>query len=89
MFIQKSLKNYKRTNNHQEKLNNRFNSEYIKKFTNSISRNWEVITPDGKKIIVKNMAEYCRQNNLNKGGMSKSSKTGIKHKGYICQKVGT
>jgi len=76
-----------RTQEHIEKLNNRFTDDYIKKVTNSIARDWEVITPSGTKEIVHNMAEYCRKNGLNRGMMSVAAKKSIKYKGYTCQKV--
>lgn len=87
--ISKSLKNYKRTKEHQNKLNNRFTESYIKKVTNSIARSWKIITPIGDEIIVHNMAEYCRQNNLNRSGMSSLAKHNKPYKGYYCEKVGT
>jgi hypothetical protein len=87
--IKTALKKHKRTDEHQSKLNNRFTKEYIKNVTNSISRNWKIITPEGKTFIIKNMAEFCRKNNLTRSGMSNASKNGVTHKGYKCQKVGT
>jgi hypothetical protein len=86
----KKLKGKKvtRTVEHQKKLNNRFTENYIKNVTNSIARDWEIITPQKEKIVVHNMAEFCRQNKLNRGSMSDAAKKGISHKGYTCKKLG-
>jgi len=80
-------KNVKRTKEHQEKLNNRFTKEYLKKVTDSISRNWIITTPKGENIFVKNLAEYCRKNNLHRGSMSQLAKYNKSYKGYSCKKI--
>ena len=78
-----------RTEEHQDKLNKRFTKEYINKFTNSISKTWEITTPENRIIIVKNMAKFCRDNNLHRGSMSQLAKYGKPYKGFHCKKVGT
>lgn len=85
--IQKALLAHQRTKEHQDKLNNRFTGEYIKKFTNSIARDWKVITPNGEIVQIKNMAEFCKKNNLNRGSMSTAAKTGKPYKGFYCEKI--
>lgn len=77
-----------RTKEHQEKLDNRFNQKYIERVSNSISRDWIVIQPNGTKIIIHNMDKFCKDNGLNKSCMSAVSKGKQKtHKGYFCSKV--
>ena len=53
----------------------------------SKSKNWLIITPDNEKIQIKNLAKYCRENNLHNGHMS-SIAHGKRnhHKGYKCIK---
>lgn len=80
-------KKVNRTKEHQEKLNNRFTEEYLRKVSDSISRKWLIITPDGQEILVKNMADFCRQNNLHRGSMSQLAKYNKPYKGYYCKKV--
>jgi hypothetical protein len=77
-----------RTEEHQSKLNKRFTKDYLRNVTNSISRDWKITTPDNEILIVHNMAEFCRKNNLNRGCMSVSSKNKKPHKGYFCEKLG-
>lgn len=77
----------KRTKEHQDKLNERFSEEYLKKVSNSISRNWIITTPEGKEIFVRNLAEFCRKNNLHRGSMSQLAKYNKPYKGYSCKKV--
>ena len=49
---------------------------------------WEVITPAGKVIVVANMLEYCRNNELNPSAMSAVARGNRGHyKGYKCRKL--
>lgn len=49
---------------------------------------WQVILPTGKEINIKNMREFCKQNNLNPSAMSAIArgKRG-QYKGYRCKKL--
>ena len=85
--MSESAKKHKRTKEHQEKLNNRFTDEYLKRFSNSISRQWLVTFPNGDKKVIKNMAQFCRKNKLSRSGMSRSAKNNIQYKGYYCERV--
>ena len=49
----------------------------------------EITTPENRIIIVKNMAKFCRDNNLHRGSMSQFAKYGKPYKGFHCKKVGT
>lgn len=46
---------------------------------------WNVVQPDGSRIIVHNLAEFCRQNKLSQGNLSAGRKTGKKSKGYFAE----
>ena len=76
-----------RTKIHKDSLNNRFTKEYINKVTNSISRDWRVTYPSGNENIIHNMAEFCRENNLNRGQVSTTAKTGKSYRGFRFQKL--
>jgi hypothetical protein len=50
------------------------------------SKKYIVTLPDGKEIKVRNMAEFCRQNGLNRGNMCSVAKGNLNHyKGYKCR----
>ena len=53
------------------------------KTSNTLSKEWIIITPNGKKFEVKNLHTFCKKNDLNSGNMSRVAK-GIfsHHKGY-------
>ena len=52
----------------------------------SLSKMWIIIFPDGHEEIITNLAEFCRNNNLNKGAMCKVSKNILtNHKKFICK----
>lgn len=53
-----------------------------------LSDEWEVTTPSKEVLIITNMLEYCRQNNLNASSMSAVAR-GKKsnYKGYKCKKL--
>ena len=53
------------------------------------SRNWIVISPEGKRMEINNLSKFCRENNLDSSAMSKVAKGKIqKSKGWKCKKVG-
>jgi hypothetical protein len=72
-----------RSEQHTNNLNKRFTSEYLEKVSNSISRNWKVTFPNGEIHIIRNMAKFCKENDLNKSCMSSTGKS----KGYSCKKI--
>lgn len=53
------------------------------------SKLWLITKPDGTKLTVKNLFNFCKENNLSDSKMSLVS-SGIRkhHKGYICEKIG-
>lgn len=86
----KKLKGRKvfRTIEHQNKLNQRFTKEYLKKVGNSIARDWKITTPAGEILYIHNMSEFCRENNLPKSSMTYSHKTKKPTAtGYLCEKL--
>lgn len=51
------------------------------------SRNWKIIRPDGTVEIVRNLNQYCKDNNLDSGNMSKIASGKQKcYKGYKIKK---
>lgn len=49
---------------------------------------WKIVTPDNKILVITNMLDYCRKNNLNASAMSAVAR-GKKsnYKGYKCKKL--
>ena len=60
--------------------------ESIEKRTKSFcKKTYAIISPDGEKFITKNMSEFCREHNLDKGNMSSVILGKSKHhKGWVC-----
>lgn len=58
------------------------------KISKSKSKNWLIIKPDGTKINITNLNQYCKNNDLSNSKMSLVA-SGIRkhHKGYFCMKV--
>lgn len=51
-----------------------------------ISKTYIITTPSGEVLVIKNLAEYCRENNLNYGSMmavKNPNKPNRTHKGYV------
>jgi hypothetical protein len=48
----------------------------------AIARDWKVIKPNEESILIHNMAQFCRENNLSRAGMSQGGT-----KGYRCEKL--
>jgi len=47
------------------------------------SKNWVVTTPLGKTLFIKNLNQFCRENSLNSGNMSRVAKGTLpQHKGF-------
>ena len=60
------------------------NPKYIENRING----WEVEDPKGMKTVVSNLAEFCRNNNLDDGCMTAVAKGKRKHhKGYKCTRI--
>jgi hypothetical protein len=49
-----------------------------------LSKTWEIITPTGKKLIIKNLKKFAEQNGLDQGNMSRN-----RVKGWKCLKLDT
>ena len=64
--------------------------EHKKNISKGKSKTWLITNPNGDKITVINLHEYCKQNNLNSSKMSVVA-SGLRkhHKGYFCERVGT
>lgn len=60
---------------------------YKKKFRvrNEVAKKFIVTKPDGSTVEIFNMAEFCRQNNLNKSCLHRTIKQPYPHKGYTAQ----
>lgn len=53
-----------------------------------LSDDWEITTPDGNIMLVKNMASFCRKHRLNPSAMSSVARGKRQHyKGYFCKKI--
>jgi len=64
-----------------------YSPEVIKKRSQSRAREWIIITPNNNKIVIKNMSNYCKENNLSCGAMSMvASNKRNHHKGYKVEK---
>ena len=49
---------------------------------------WLIILPTGEEVVIKNMLEFCRQNNLNPSTMSAVARGNrSNYKGYKCRKL--
>lgn len=68
---------------------NKSQREKLKKIGKEIGeQKWEVMLPSGETIIIKNMAKFCLENNLQKSKMTLVSQGERKqHKGYKCRKI--
>lgn len=49
-----------------------------------MARKWKVIDPSGKELIIENLFEFCKKNNLSQPNMSAIARG---HKGWYCQKL--
>ena len=68
----------------------KLSEETKKNMGNAKSKEWLIIFPNGKKEIIKNMRNFCRNNSLDQAALVNVSKGKNKHhKGYSCMKVGT
>jgi hypothetical protein len=81
-------------------LSKKTNKERIKNKThNFLSNNrksvderrchtWEILFPDGKTVVIKNLKSFCKEHNLNQGAMNQVGLGRKKdHKGFTCRKL--
>lgn len=62
--------------------------ELIEKRTKAISKDWIITTPTKENILINNLTEFCRQNNLNKSHMSLvASGKRSHHKGHKVKRI--
>jgi hypothetical protein len=65
-----------------KRLNN--SEEFKLKRKQAKSKIWVFIDPEGKKIMIKNLSKFCRENNLVRASMTRVAKGEMKnHKGWI------
>jgi group I intron endonuclease len=56
-------------------------------YGDKISKEWEIITPNGEKFTIKNLNKFCRENNLNQANMIKVANGTSKYcKNFICSR---
>jgi hypothetical protein len=68
--------------------NKKHTEAHIKHQIESRSLNWQIIYPSGKMKIIKNLNQFCKNNNLNSGAMCQVAKGKLKqHKGFKCEKL--
>lgn len=69
-------------------IDSRANVSQTADIINRLSDTWELITPEGETVVIKNMHEYCRIHKLNPSAMSAVArgKRGSHH-GYRCIKL--
>ena len=53
-----------------------------KKTSQKLSKTWSVISPSGKNLIVNNLRQFCLDNNLDQGNLSRG-----KYKGWKATKI--
>lgn len=86
-------KSYVRDEEHKKNMSSllkgiKKTKEHIEKRIQSVSKKWILIDPFGNKIEIKNLKEFCRNNNLNQSSMGKvANKKQNHHKGWICIKL--
>jgi hypothetical protein len=70
--IQESRKDFKQT-------------DYQKKtLSEKLSKEWSITNPSGNNVIIKNLRQFCKENNLDQGNMSRNMV-----KGWSCIKIDT
>lgn len=59
--------------------------EHKNKISESKAKEWNIIDPNGSQTNIKDLSQYCRNNNLDYSTMIKVAKGKYKHhKGYKC-----
>lgn len=68
-----------------KKANPSHDPEIMKKIVDNKSKLWEIIKPDGERLVIKNLSKFCRENNLMVGNMNSVANGNLKHyKNYKC-----
>ena len=58
------------------------------KISNTLSKEWIIIYPNGKEVLIKNLTKFCKENNLFQSNMIKVSQgKQSHHKGFTCRPV--
>ena len=62
--------------------------KHKKESKDKLSKQWEIVFPNGNKKVIINLNDFCKTNNLDQGAMWRTS-TGRQnsHKGYKCRSV--
>jgi hypothetical protein len=82
-----NTKEYKQKHQQASKISSNKEENKLKR-ANSIARKYMVTDPNGVSFTIKNMAKFCRENNLSKQNMNKVSKgTRVHHMGWKCYKL--
>lgn len=79
------MKGKKKSVEHQTHWNESFRKR--SKINPVASRKWDVLLPTGERCIVSNIAQFCRENALNKSSVSMAAKNGKSYKGYRFTKL--
>lgn len=59
-------------------------NSHKKKTSEKLSKTWQITDPSGILHTVKNLTQFCKENNLDQGNMSRGG-----HKGWKCSKLET
>ena len=83
----KSVEHRKKVSENQKVLQNL--PEIRKKRSDTLSKMWELTDPSGNIFVIKNLQEFCVQNNLMSSNMKKVA-NGIRnhHKNWKCKRLG-
>lgn len=58
-------------------------TEHQKKtLSEKLSKSWSITNPSGDNFVIKNLRQFCKENNLDQGNMSRGG-----HKGWKCSKL--
>lgn len=62
---------------------------HVKAVAKSVSRYWEITYPNGDVITIRNLEEFCRNNDLTPSGLAHVAYgRRTHHKGFKCKKIG-
>lgn len=86
---QTSIEKNRQSNIEYAKLHPKKHSDNTKKkLSESKSETWEITFPSGEVVTIKNLTQFCRDNNLDQGHMSKVAQQKLKgHKKFLCKRV--
>lgn len=86
-------KSYIRDDQHRKNMSTMFKgiqktTQQIQKRVDKVSQEWLIIDTNGNKNIIKNLKQFCRENNLNPSAMGKVSQgKQTHHKLWKCYKI--